>query len=1048
MNPDARPGSPPNASPGTLLRPRSQQVLDRLHGADWGRERRETLLLLGAVLLAVLPSVGHLPLWSSAAFLLLYSWRLGLVFSGRALPGPALRLLCALACCAGVIAEYGTLFGREPGVTMLALFLGLKLMEMRTHRDLMVLISLCFFLLLTRFFESQSPWLAALTLVATAGLVLALLTLNYGRTEAPMRQRLRLTGLLLGQALPLAALLFVLFPRLSGPLWGLPSDAHTGRTGMSSSMQPGQIAQLIRNDEVAFRVQFLSGEPALNQMYWRGPTLGHYDGRIWTPVRHDTGPPPRPEIRSEPDGARIRYQVTLEPHGQAWLLGLEHVLAPPEAPGLAARISSDHQWLGGSAIVQRLRYEALSDPGARIGLNEVALSLQPWLQLPAGHHQRTLEMAARWQLETPDPAVLMQRALDMFRTGGFRYTAEPPLLPDRMVDRFLFETRAGFCEHYASAFVVLMRALDIPARVVTGYLGAERHPSGAYWIVRQADAHAWAEIWLAGRGWVRVDPTAAVSPERIDRGALSVRESMGLSNALLPALDDHPMWRQWRLSIDAMTNQWNQWVLNYDRKQQTALMSRFGLDATDPRVLTSALAIVLTLGIGIVALITLRPHSHRDPVRAAWEHFCARLAAAGLPRRPQETPLRYFDRISSSLSPQAQAQARQIVNDYCRLRYDEFTPNSEEARRLRRKIAAFKLTCMLAGTTSLMLSLPTQALAQAQASAPGRIWLQREVVQNFIADLSARHGFEREELERIVSAAQPSATVLRLVAPAPAGFKRSWTVYRKRFIEPIRIRAGLRFWGEHAATLARAESQYGVPASIIASIIGIETLYGSNMGDFRVVDALATLGFEDPRRAPYFREELEHFLLLARENGLDPLSLRGSFAGAIGMPQFMPGSIRRHAVDFDGDGVIDLRANAADAIGSVANFLRNHGWQPGQATHHPVELEDEILAAPAVALGIPPRLPATDLAQYGLRTSARISADEKLILVDLPEGDAPTRYWLGTTNFNAITSYNRSYFYAMAVIDFAEVLTQERNLAKTAAPARPKAQPGKRSIDK
>lgn len=342
--------------------------------------------------------------------------------------------------------------------------------------------------------------------------------------------------------------------------------------------------------------------------------------------------------------------------------------------------------------------------------------------------------------------------------------------------------------------------------------------------------------------------------------------------------------------------------------------------------------------------------------------------------------------------------------------------------------------------------------AAAAQSLPGQAWLQRETVQTFIREVSERHGFERVELERIIAAAQPSATVLRLVSPAPTGFRRSWSVYRKRFIEPIRIRAGLKFWNEHAQTLNRAETQFGVPASIIVSIIGIETLYGSNMGDFRIVDALATLGFEDPRRAAYFREELEHFLLLARDEGFDPFAWRGSFAGAIGMPQFMPGSIRRHAVDFDGDGRIDLRASAADAIGSVGSFLRNHGWQAGQPTHHPVELQDEILAAPAVALGIPPRLPAADLAQYGLSTSARLAPDERLILVDLPDGDAPTRYWLGTANFNAITSYNRSYFYAMAVIDFAQVLTQEKqerqkSAGRTGVANRP-AQPGNRPIDR
>jgi membrane-bound lytic murein transglycosylase B len=330
----------------------------------------------------------------------------------------------------------------------------------------------------------------------------------------------------------------------------------------------------------------------------------------------------------------------------------------------------------------------------------------------------------------------------------------------------------------------------------------------------------------------------------------------------------------------------------------------------------------------------------------------------------------------------------------------------------------------------------------AQATSPRTDWLDRDSVRQFIDELSARHDFDRTALSQLIQQAQASETVLRLVAPPPPGFKRSWSVYRQRFIEPVRVRGGLRFWAQHADALARAEREYGVPASIIVSIIGIETLYGARMGEFRILDALTTLAFDEPRRAEFFRGELEQFLLLARESGMDPLTVRGSFAGAIGIPQFMPGSIRRHAVDFSGDGRIDLRANATDAIGSVANFLRKHGWQPGLATHHPVTLEDEVIAAPAVALGIPPRLPAKELAEYGLSTPARLPADERLILVDLPDGDEPTRYVLGTQNFHAITSYNRSYFYAMAVIDLAEVLARERRSTRGSN------QPGKRSIER
>jgi membrane-bound lytic murein transglycosylase B len=264
------------------------------------------------------------------------------------------------------------------------------------------------------------------------------------------------------------------------------------------------------------------------------------------------------------------------------------------------------------------------------------------------------------------------------------------------------------------------------------------------------------------------------------------------------------------------------------------------------------------------------------------------------------------------------------------------------------------------------------------------------------------------------------------MAPAPPGFRRSWVTYRDRFVEPVRIQAGLRFWGDNAATVSRAAERWGVPEEILVSIIGVETLYGRHTGDFRVMDALTTLAFDYPRREAFFREELEQYLLLAREAGFDPLEWRGSFAGAVGLPQFMPGSIRRHAVDFDGDGRIDLRGSPTDAIGSVASFLANHGWRPGEPTHFAVELEDEARARPAVDAGIPPSLTPAALAVLGVTSPQRIPPDTPLALVDLPNGDGSTHYVLGAHNFWVITRYNRSYFYAMAVIELARALRSER----------------------
>lgn len=317
--------------------------------------------------------------------------------------------------------------------------------------------------------------------------------------------------------------------------------------------------------------------------------------------------------------------------------------------------------------------------------------------------------------------------------------------------------------------------------------------------------------------------------------------------------------------------------------------------------------------------------------------------------------------------------------------------------------------------------------ARSKPAAPGTVeadYPGRAEVREFVREMVDRHGFDEAALLATFGRTRSAQTAIRLMKPAPPGFKRSWIAYRSRFVEPVRIREGLRFWTSNADAVRRASQRFGVPQEILVSIIGVETLYGRNTGDFRLMDALTTLTFDYPRRAAYFREELEQYLLLAREAGIDPLEWRGSFAGASGLPQFMPGSIRRHAVDFDDDGRVDLRGSAADAIGSVASFLANHGWQQGGPTHFLATVEDEIRARPAVEAGIPPRLGALELAELGVTSPQEIPVGEKLSLIDLPNGDDTTHYVIGANNFWVVTRYNRSYFYAMAVIDLARALRE------------------------
>lgn len=671
------------------LAPRLRHSLRALGGRlgeQWERDRRDTLFLMGAMLLAVAPHVAHLPWWTSVGFFVLFTWRFGLVMSGRWLPRDSVRWVAAIACGAAVFANYGTLLGRDAGVALLVLFLGLKLMEMRARRDLFVVIFLCFFLLLTAFFHSQSFLTAALTVIAVIGLISAMLTMQFGKREIPVLARLRAAGTLLAQALPIAALFFVLFPRVQGPLWGMPDDAWTAGTGLSESMTPGAIAELTSSEEIAFRARFDDPVPPPAGLYWRGPVFGRFDGREWTPLRRQSSPADSAAVRGDPRSI-VRYTVTLEASSRPWLFALEAPTRVDPLPTGPALLTADMQLLARERITERTRYRVESTLDFRLEPDETVAGLQEWLELPPGFNPRTLELAAGWRAADGDGARLAERALRMFREQPFRYTTTPPLLGRDSVDAFLFGSRAGFCEHYASAFAVLMRAAGVPARVVTGYHGGELNPVDGYWLVRQADAHAWAEVWLAGRGWVRVDPTSAVAPERIERGSRAIRRvvrepGLGLGLPLLEGL---------RFNLDALSNAWNQWVLSYDRKRQQRLLSSLGLAFDDWRDLVGLLAAGLALLLGGVALLTLHPRRPRDPVERCYEEFCERMAAAGVVREPHETSNHLLSRAERLLDSPALRRARRIVALYNALRYgDSEAAKGASVRHLRTMVQSFR----------------------------------------------------------------------------------------------------------------------------------------------------------------------------------------------------------------------------------------------------------------------------------------------------------------------------------------------------------------------
>ena len=633
------------------------------------RDKADTLLLMLGCLLVLLPLAAHQPAWISAVCGTMLYWRSWITWRGKRMPPRWLLLPVALTAMLGVYATFKTLLGRDAGVAMLVLLLTFKLLEMHARRDLFVVVFLSFFLMLASFFYSQSMFSALLMVVAVITLLAAQLSFQYTGRVPPLWQRLRLAAAIVGLAVPLTLVLFLLFPRIQGPLWGLPGDAHAGRSGLSDSMAPGNISQLAMSDDIAFRVKFFDPAPPKSSLYWRGAVLGNYDGRRWTPVHAQAAGDQDPAVLLQPYGKPIRHQVTLEPNGQRWLFALELPQQAPTVDGMSTRIGGDREILGSEAIDQRIRYDALSYPSYLLGLGAATDAQQNWLALPADYDPRTRAFAASLRRQTSDPRQLVYLVLQHFRRENFRYTLEPPLLGKNAVDEFLFSTRAGFCEHYASSFVVLMRALGIPARVVTGYQGGELNPIDGYMTIRQSDAHAWAEVWLAQRGWLRIDPTAAVAPERVEQnlGRAIPRNTLA---TLLGLRSDQASWRtRLQMNWDAMSNAWNQWVLSYSPQGQRNLLRSLGLDDLDWRNLIALLFGLGAVALAVAALPLLLNRPRRDPFDAIYSAFCQQMARRGTARAIHEGPRAYAARLKTSLPADKHAAAERFLMLYEQIRF-------------------------------------------------------------------------------------------------------------------------------------------------------------------------------------------------------------------------------------------------------------------------------------------------------------------------------------------------------------------------------------------
>ncbi|MCC7483859.1 MAG: DUF3488 domain-containing transglutaminase family protein [Burkholderiales bacterium] len=642
---------------------------------------RHVLWLLAGLAMVAAPHFTRLPWWLAGLALTLAGWRVYLGHARLPLPGRWLLILVVFGATAGVYFNYRTIFGRDAGVALLVVMLALKLLETRALRDAMLLIFLGYFLVITNFLYSQTIPTALYMLVCIWVITATMIGLHHARREPPLTTRLRAAGVMLAQCTPLMLVLFLLFPRVTGPLWGLPQDAYSGVTGLSDTMNPGSLSNLILSDAVAFRVRFSGEIPQAKQLYWRGPVMWDFDGRTWSAARALYGAP-----EFEPKGPPVSYEVTLEPHNKRWLFALDIPgKVPPRAlPG------SDFQLYAIQPVNNRTRYEMTSFLNYEYGAQETAAALRRARALPAGANPRTVALARELRAQHPDDRALVAAVLAKFRNERFFYTLTPPLLAgEHPVDDFLFRTRSGFCEHYSSAFATLMRAAGIPARVVTGYQGGEVNQLGNYLIVRQAEAHAWTEVWLAGAGWVRVDPTAAVSPLRVESGIL----------AGVPSTDPLPLLvrsefaalRQLRLTWDLVANTWNQWVLGYNPERQRLLLSRVGIDDATWYALTMvmlALSVVIIVVLSAIMLRQLRSRAD-DPVRTAYLRFCEKLRRAGLPREAAEGPVDYARRLAR-LRPGIRPAVTGITELYVGLRYGRDASGADllELKRLVKEFAA------------------------------------------------------------------------------------------------------------------------------------------------------------------------------------------------------------------------------------------------------------------------------------------------------------------------------------------------------------------------
>ncbi len=635
------------------------------HWPGWARlprEARDTLFLLGVIAWTVLPHASHLPPWTIGLAALVLLWRGRLAIEGGALPSRWV-LLGVLALALGLTYwSFGSLLGKEPGVTLAVALMALKTLELRARRDAFVVFFLGFFIILTHFLYSQSLPVALAMLISIWGLLTSLVLAHMPVGQPSLRQAGGLAARTALLGAPVMALLFVLFPRI-GPLWGVPQDGIS-TTGLSNTMRMGSMAEVARDESVAMRIRFEGKAPLPSQMYFRGPVLTRFDGAEWRPLGLPFAPAGVPDRQPalRPIGEPVRYEATLEPLRVASIPLLEATTEVAPVEGLRISRREDLQWLGERPIYERIRVKGEAFPRYALNASRRSGEIQESLDLPPGFNPRTLAWSRALHAEPAhrgiDATAFSNLVMRHITEGGYDYTLSPGEYGRNAVDEFWLDRKTGFCEHFAAAFVVIMRAAGFPARVVTGYQGSDTEPVDGFYIVRQSSAHAWAEYWQTGTGWIRADPTGAVSPDRIGRST-RLELQPGLVAGAIAAMSPQ-LFANLRSGWEAINNRWNQWVLNYTRGAQLDVLKNVGFATPDWEDL--ALLLIGTLStLALAGAAWAWFDRHRvDPWVRQLERLKRALRSLDIAAAPHEAPRALAARVRERLGAGGESLAEAL----------------------------------------------------------------------------------------------------------------------------------------------------------------------------------------------------------------------------------------------------------------------------------------------------------------------------------------------------------------------------------------------------